>query len=156
MKQISDHITYAEAVHSDFAKRLGIANAPNEEQLVCMRKLAECVFEPLRNHFGVPIYISSFFRSAVLNKAIKGSASSLHMKGEAIDIDADVYGKVTNKKMFDYIKDNLEFDQLILENVGSDGTGGWVHVSYKNSGNRNQLLKMEIKNGKVTYTKYVE
>ena len=155
--KISPHISYKEATRSDTAKRLGISNAPNEEHLVRMRLLAKKVFEPLRKHFNVPIYISSFFRSAALNKAIKGAKSSQHMKGEAMDIDADVYDGVmysgiTNKYIFDYIKDNLELDQLILEDVSKEGTGGWVHVSYKRTGNRNQVLTMTKINGKATYT----
>jgi len=148
MKNISEHITYKEAIHSDTAKRLNIPNTPNEKQLASMEIVAKKVFEPLRIHFGVPIYISSFFRSIELNRKIKGAKGSKHLKGEAIDIDADVYGGVTNKEIFDYIKDNLGYDQVILENVGEDGTGGWVHVSYAN---RNEVLIMIKVNGKSTY-----
>jgi hypothetical protein len=152
---INSYISYTEATYSDVAKRNNIKNEPTAEQLVKMKLLAEKVFEPLREHFGVSIFISSFFRSAELNKKLKGAKNSQHMLGEAMDIDGDIYGGVTNKQIFDYIKDNLDFDQLILENVSTDGTGGWVHCSYKEFGNRGEILIMTIKNGKNCYEKYV-
>lgn len=154
MENLSKHITYKESVHSDTAKRLGILNKPDENQLKYMKDLATRIFEPLREHFGVPIYISSFFRSRALNKALKGATSSQHMYGQAMDIDADTFGQITNKQIFDYIKDNLPFDQLILENVSSDGTGGWVHVSLNGYDNRREILIMEIVNNKQIYKKY--
>jgi zinc D-Ala-D-Ala carboxypeptidase len=145
MNNISQHISYGEAVHSDTAKRLGIQNVPDETHLVSMRIVAEKIFEPLRVHFGVPIYISSFFRALELNNAIGGATNSQHMKGEAIDIDAEVFGKVTNKQVFDYIKGNLNFDQLIYEGIRSDGSADWVHVSYINEiVNRKQVLSMKM------------
>ena len=155
MDNISKHITYKEATQSDTAKRLGIINDPDANQLLCMQDLATRIFEPLREHFGVPIYISSFFRSKVLNKAIKGATSSQHMKGQAMDIDADMFGQVTNKQIFNYIKDNLVFDQLIDECIGEDGTGGWVHVSLNGNNNRGEILTMRIVDNKKIYTKYV-
>jgi zinc D-Ala-D-Ala carboxypeptidase len=143
MENISEHITYAEAVHSDTAKRLGINNVPTEEHLKCMRLLADKVFEPLRRHFGVPIYVSSFFRSAALNVAIAGAANSQHMLGEAMDIDSEMFGKVTNKQIFEFIRDNLQFDQLLWE-FGTDVEPDWVHVSYtEKRPNRNQVLTIK-------------
>lgn len=115
-----------------------------------MQALAENVFEPLREHFGHPIYITSFYRSPELNKAIGGSPSSQHCKGEAIDID-DVIGESTNADFFNYIKDNLDFDQLIWE-FGNDGSPNWVHVSYRASNNRGNVLKAVKENGKTKYT----
>ena len=155
MERISKNCSYKEAVHSDTAKRLDIINEPNEEQLVFMRDLATRIFEPIREHFSVPIYISSFFRSSVLNKAIKGSTSSQHLKGQAIDIDADIYGKVTNKQIFEYIKDNLEFDQLIAEGLieGSDNPA-WIHCSYVNGNNRREILVHTVINKKAKYYIY--
>ena len=150
---ISKHISYAESIRSELAKRLNISNEPDAEQLARMKLVAERVFENAREHFGVPIYISSFFRSRALNKALKGAKGSQHMRGEAIDMDCDVYGGITNKELFDYINENCYFDQLILENVGEDGTGGWVHCSYKKEGNRNEVLIMTKINGKSTYIK---
>jgi hypothetical protein len=110
---------------------------PDEQQLLAMRLVAKMCFEPCREKFG-RLFVSSFFRSKRLNEEVGGSVSSQHMKGEAIDIDADVFGnKVTNVMLYNYIKKNLEFDQLIWE-YGSDVSPAWVHVSYKLSGNRGQ------------------
>ena len=150
---ISKNISYKEATHSTTAKRLGIDNTPNAEQFSNMVYVAENVFQPIREHFGVPIYISSFFRSEALNTAIRGSVSSTHMKGEAMDLDADVYGGVTNAEIFNYIKDNLEFDQLIWE-FGTDDEPSWVHVSLSKLTNRNQVLKAIKVNGKTKYEFY--
>ena len=116
---ISKNISYKDATHSTTAKRLGIDNTPNAEQMSNMRYVAENVFQPIREHFGVPIYVSSFYRSEALNKAIRGSSSSTHIKGEAMDLDADVFGRINNAQIFNYIKDHLEFDQLIWE-FGTD------------------------------------
>lgn len=151
MENISEHISYQEAIRSELAKRLKISNEPDEDHLKRMRLVATKVFEPVRIFFNTRIYVSSFFRSKALNKALKGAAGSQHTKGEAIDVDADVYGGVNNKQIFDYIRANLQFDQLILEDVGPDGTGGWVHFSYKETGNRNEVLIMTKKDGKAVY-----
>jgi len=157
MTTISEHVAYSEVIHSDTAKRLGISNIPNGGQTERIKTIAHKIFEPLRVALGVPIYISSCFRSEALNKVIGGAKGSQHLSGEAMDLDADKYGKTTNKAIFEYIKDNLEFDQLILENVGGDGTGGWVHCSftYKHP-NRNEILKMKVVDGKSTYEKYIK
>ncbi len=130
---ISKHITYEEATQSPTALRLKIRNEPSEAQLVCMRIVADYCFEPLREWYGKPIKINSFFRSAELNKAVGGSATSQHCKGEAIDMSAG--SKEENKKLFDWCKANLVFDQLINEYDYS-----WVHISYSMAGNRNQTL----------------
>ena len=150
---VSKNITYKEATHSTTAKRLGIDNTPNAEQFSNMVYVAENVFQPIREHFGTPIYVSSFFRSDGLNKAIKGSINSTHKKGEAMDLDADVYGGVTNAQIFNYIKDNLEFDQLIWE-FGTDDEPAWVHVSLSKRNNRNQILRAYKVDGKTKYEIY--
>jgi len=157
MEKISKHIAYSEGIRSELAKRLNISNEPDEEQLIRMKLVAEKVFEFVRGHFNVPIYISSFFRSSALNEALGGANDSQHManNGAAIDLDCDVYGKITNKELFDYIKDNLVFDQVIAESISEDGTGGWVHCSYKKENNRNQVLVMTKVNGEAIYEKYV-
>ena len=111
---ISKHISYKEGVYSITATRRGINNDPNDEQLNNMELLAEKVFEPLREWVGGPIKINSFFRCPELNKAIGGSSKSQHCHGQAIDID-DTYGKVANSEMYHYIKENLDFDQIIWE-----------------------------------------
>ena len=152
---VSKNISYAEATRSDTAKRLGIDNTPNDEQLENMKNVAENVFQPLREHFGCPIYVSSFFRSEALNRAIGGSSSSTHMKGEAMDLDADVYGKISNGVIFHYIKDNLEFDQLIWE-FGDGKNPDWVHVSLSRNNNRNQILVAKRVNAKTVYELYDE
>jgi hypothetical protein len=138
--KISDHITYAEAIHSQTAKRKGIDNTPNPNQIEAMKLLAEKVFEPLREWVGGPIKVNSFFRSPDLNTAIGGSKTSQHCKGQAIDID-DVYGYKTNSEMYHWIKENLSFDQMIWE-FGTDTQPNWVHVSYvSEENNRNRCLK---------------
>jgi len=147
--KISEHISMKEALRSNTAKRLGINNMPDNDTLVTMQITAQHIFEPLRNKFNEPIYISSFYRSPELNKAIGGSTSSQHCKGEAIDID-DVYSKASNADFFNYIKDKLEFDQLIWE-FGDDENPAWVHVSYNLCKNRMRILKAIKENGRTKY-----
>ncbi len=148
--KISKHISYKEATHSNTATRRGINNVPSDKHLVAMKVLAKNVFEPVRVHFDKPIRVNSFFRSVSLNKAIGGSSTSQHCKGEAIDLDATT--GFTNKEIYNYIKDNLEFDQLIWE-FGTDKDPDWVHVSFRADGkNRNQQLKASRKGGKSVYT----
>ena len=147
--KISDNISLKEAVRSNTAERMGINNMPDNETLVTMQITAQHVFEPICNHFNEQIYISSFYRCPELNTAIGGSARSQHCLGEAIDID-DVYSKVTNADFFNYIKDHLEFDQLIWE-FGDDTNPAWVHVSYRLGNNRMRILKAVKENGKTQY-----
>ena len=147
---ISKHISYKEGVYSTTATRLGINNTPNDEQLSNMELVAEEVFEPLRVYIGGPIKINSFFRCPELNKAIGGSGNSQHCRGQAIDID-DTFGKATNAEMYHWIKENLEFDQMIWE-FGDDDNPDWVHVSYVSAeDNRNRCLKAYRENGKTRY-----
>jgi hypothetical protein len=149
--KISQHLSLSEVTRSDSAKRHGIDNTPTAEHLENFKLLAEKVFEPIRAHFGVPIHISSGYRSKALNAFIKGSASSQHCKGEAIDIDMDGSSNgVTNKMIFDFIKEKLDFDQLIWE-FGTDSNPDWVHVSYTKVGNRKQKLKAVRSGSKTTY-----
>lgn len=149
--QLSKNLTLAEVTRSNTAKRLGISNEPTKEHLYNLVDLAVNVFQPIREHFNAPIYISSGYRSEALNKAIKGSSTSQHCKGQAIDIDMDGTS-ITNKQVFDFIKDNLEFDQLIYE-FGTKESPDWVHVSYAKT-NRKQVLKAERINNKVVYSEY--
>jgi hypothetical protein len=153
--QISKHLSLAEVSRSETAKRRGINNTPSGEHLENFKKLAENVFEPIREHFGVPIHISSGYRSKELNSAIGGSSTSQHCQGEAIDIDMDgSKGGVTNKMVFDFIKDNLVFDQMIWE-FGTDKNPDWVHVSYESTGKqRKQILKAVKSGGKTSYTPF--
>ena len=147
---ISKHISYKEGVYSITAIRKGIDNEPNEEQLSNMKLVAEKIFEPVRTHFKVPIKVNSFFRSPNLNKAIGGSTKSQHCKGQAIDID-DTYGKIKNSEIYWWIKENLDFDQMIWE-FGNNDNPDWVHVSYVSPDkNRNRCLKAYREDGKTKY-----
>ena len=149
--KISKHVSMREAVESYTAKRRGIDNTPGDYELTNMTALAENIFEPLREWVGGPIKINSFFRSVELNEAIGGSSKSQHCQGRAIDID-DVYGHKTNAEMYNWIKENLNFDQMIWE-FGTDDNPDWVHISYvSEDGNRNRCLKAEKKDGKTTYS----
>lgn len=150
MGKISDHITEKEGKRSTTAIRLGIDNSPTPYHKSNMEVLAEKVFEPLRKWVGGPIRINSFYRSEGLNKAIGGSSKSQHCQGRAMDID-DVYGHKTNAEMYEYIKANLDFDQMIWE-FGTDENPDWVHVSYvSEDSNRNRCLKAYRENGKTKY-----
>ena len=147
---ISEHISYKEGVYSTTALRRGIDNTPDDKQLECMELIAEEIFEPLRAYVGGPIKINSFFRSPELNTAIGGSKTSQHCKGQAMDID-DTYGKMTNAEMYHWIKENLDFDQMIWE-FGNDDNPAWVHVSYvSQEDNRNRCLKAYKKDGRTKY-----
>jgi uncharacterized protein YcbK (DUF882 family) len=130
--KISEHISYDEATLSPTAIRNGISNQPNEQELANMKLVAENCFEPLRKMWGKPIKVNSFFRSQSLNQLVGGSPLSQHVKGQAIDITTGT--KSNNKKLFELAK-TLDFDQLINEYDFS-----WIHISYKTSGNRKQIL----------------
>ena len=147
---ISEHVSYKEGIYSDTALRRGLDNTPNDEQLQCMEEIAENVFEPLREWVGGPIKVNSFFRGKPVNTAIGGYRKSQHMKGQAMDID-DVFGYKTNAEMYHYIKDSLDFDQLIWE-FGDDENTDWIHVSYvSHRPNRKKLTVAFKKNGKTRY-----
>jgi len=148
--RISKHISLKEGVKSHTATRLSIDNTPCDLDLINMKTIAEKVFEPLREFVGGPISINSFYRSPKLNSAIGGSTSSQHCKGCALDID-DTYGYKTNAEMFEYIKCNLDYDQMIWE-FGDDINPDWVHISYvSEDANRRRLLKATRINGKTNY-----
>jgi len=146
---ISKHISDKEGVYSRTALRRGIDNTPTKDHRVNMVELAENIFEPLRMYVGGPIKINSFYRSPELNKAIGGSSKSQHCNGQAIDID-DTFGRMTNAEMFRFIKDHLNFDQMIWE-FGDDKNPNWVHVSYVGKENRNRCLKAYKEKGKTKY-----
>ena len=147
---ISKHISYKEATHSATALRRDLDNTPNDEQLKCMEEVAENLFEPLREWVGGPIKVNSFFRGEPVNTAIGGSKRSQHMKGQAIDID-DTFGYKTNAEMYHYIKDNLEFDQMIWE-FGDDNNPNWVHISWvSHRTNRKKLTIAKKVNGRTKY-----
>ena len=147
---ISKHISNKESVYSRTALWRGIDNTPTEEHKENMVMLAENIFEPLRMYVGGPIKINSFYRSPKLNKAIGGSSKSQHCNGQAIDID-DTFGRMSNAEMYNFIKENLDFDQMIWE-FGNDSNPNWVHVSYVSpQDNRNRCLKAYKEKGKTKY-----
>jgi hypothetical protein len=152
--ELSKNLTLAEMTRSESAKRAGINNNATKEHIENMKLLASNIFQPIRDHFKKPIHISSGYRSKALNDSIKGtSKTSQHSSGEAMDIDMD-NTNITNVQVFDYIKNNLNFDQLIWE-FGTDKNPDWVHVSYESTGKqRKQILKAIKKNGKPSYINY--
>lgn len=148
--QLSKNLSLREATKSITALRLGIDNTPDEYEIKNLERIAHAIFQPLRDHFDTAIAVTSGFRSKALNKAIGGSKYSQHIVGEALDLDADVYGGVTNAELFEFIATRLEFDQLIWE-FGDDVEPAWVHVSLKREGNRGRKLKAVREDGKTTY-----
>jgi hypothetical protein len=151
--KLSQHLDLSEVTRSESAKRNGISNMPTPDHIANFKLLAEKIFEPIREHFGVPIHISSGYRSKELNAKIGGSATSQHCKGQAIDIDMDgSTNGVSNADVFNYIKNNLPFDQLIWE-FGNDNNPDWVHVSY-DAKQRGQILKAYKLKGQTKYLTY--
>jgi len=146
---LSKHVTVEEFCFSPTAIRAGIKNVMALQQLENATLLCEKVFEPLRAHVGKPIKINSGFRSPSLNRAIGSSSSnSQHCKGQAMDLD------LHDKELFDWIIDNLEFDQLIAE-FGTDTHFDWFHISYSHKNNRKEVLRATKKAGKTVYSKYI-
>jgi hypothetical protein len=147
--KLSKNLDLSEVTRSESAKRNGISNMPTPEHIENFKILAEKVFQPIREHFGVPIHISSGYRSKELNAKIGGSKTSDHCHGKAIDIDQDGTS-ITNAQVFDFIKNNLKFSQLIWE-FGTDKNPDWVHVSYDSKNLKCQILKAIKQNGKTVY-----
>ena len=150
MEKISKYVTYLEVTKSNQATALKLANIPNATQLKNLKLVCSNVFDKVREHFGKPIGISSGFRSIELNAKIGGSKTSQHCEGKALDIDGDLYGGISNKDLFYYIKENCIFDQLIWE-FGSENAPDWVHVSYNEGKNRGQVLRALKSGGKTIY-----
>ena len=131
--QLSKNLSLKEVVKSNTASRLGIDNTPEDWEIENLKAVAENVFQPIRDHFGVPIAVSSGYRGKQLNKAIGASKYCNTWSGEALDLDADVFGRITNADIFNFVKDNLVWDQMIWE-FGDDEEPNWVHISYKSVG----------------------
>ena len=149
---LTKNLTLAEVTKSNTATRLGIENIPNGGELNNLINIAEKIFQPLRDYFDVPIGISSGFRNQNLNRACGGSLASQHGKGQALDLDGDIFGGCDNIKIFRFIQHNLDFDQLIWE-FGTELNPSWVHVSYvSKEKNRGQILKAFKLRGKTAYT----
>lgn len=155
MNNISEHISYAEAIKSEAAIRKGLSNEPGVKELEAMQLIAEKVFEPLRQYISLkrgkdtPIKINSFFRSEEVNRAIGGSSTSQHCKGEAMDLECN-YPDFNNRDLFHMIKERGAWDQLIWE-FGNESEPAWVHVSFTKGGNRKQVLRAISENGKTKY-----
>ena len=150
--KLSKNLSLAEVTKSTTAKRLGIDNTPDEWATENLRQIAVNVFQPVRDAFKCPIYVSSGYRGPELNRAIGGSQRSQHMEGRALDLDADVFGRCTNAQIFNWIRENLEFDQMVWE-FGDSDNPDWVHVSFVYDGvNRKRCLKAcRDDDGKVFY-----
>tara|TARA_R110000868_G_scaffold650_1_gene4708 strand:- start:1409 stop:1864 length:456 start_codon:yes stop_codon:yes gene_type:complete len=149
--ELSKNFTLNELTASNTAKAKGISNEPDAKQLVALQLVVSKVLQPLREGIDKPIKISSGLRSAALNKAIGGSVTSQHCKGEAADIQMS--GKTGNAQLFNYIKENIVFDQMIWE-FGTQENPDWVHVSYSAKGNRGEILRAYKKDGKTRYMLY--
>ena len=140
--QLSEHFTLQDLCYSSTASKLGINNTPPSDIIEKLRYLAINGLEPIYKQFG-KLTINSGYRGTALNVAVGGASTSQHCKGEAADIE--VLG-VNNYDLAVWIRDNLEFDQLILEfatNLSSDPNSGWVHLSLKSANNRHQLLTID-------------
>jgi len=159
---LSKHLTLGEAIRSETAKRLGIDNSPTPEHLENLQAIAEAIFEPCRTFVGRPLAVTSGYRSQALNKAIKGaSPTSDHCRGAALDLDCDVFGG-SNRDLFFFILDNLEFGQLIWEFGGEPDSStetnpDWVHCSYYlDRPNKKQVLQAYKVNGRTKYKTWTD
>jgi zinc D-Ala-D-Ala carboxypeptidase len=153
--KLSKNLSLHEVTKSDTAMRKGIDNTPSEEHLENLKYLAKKVFQPIREHFGVPIYISSGYRSPELNKAVGGSSRSFHSHGMALDLDQDGRNKgVSNSDVFYFIKDNLPFTELIWE-FGDENNPNWVHVAIASGREDEKNIKIAQKvNNQTIYSKW--
>lgn len=148
--KLSEHFRLSEFLKSQTASRKGISNNPTDEHLKNIKVLVDNVLQPLREDLGMPLVITSGYRSEELNEEIGGSETSQHSKGQAADIEC--FG-MSNRKLAEYIRDNFEFDQLILEFYDPDEgeNSGWVHVSFHEDNNKKEVMTALSKNGSVSY-----
>ena len=142
--QLTDHFSLVEMTRSQTASRRGIPNIPNRAEVAALKLLCERVLEPVREHFGKPVVVTSGFRSVALNRAIGGSASSQHCRGEAADFTVP---GISNIEVCRWLEKNLNYDQLIYE----FGEGGWIHVSFSKDRMRNQELRAVRIAGRTRY-----
>lgn len=147
MERLSEYLTLAEGIKSDTAKRHGIDNTPTPDILENMKYVAREIFDICRVHVGGPLAANSFYRSRTLNRIIGGAEKSQHMKGEAIDIDCDKFGNGDNNELLNFIKENLDFDQMIGEYPDATGKFDWVHVSKKRTGRNRKEVLVKLKAG---------
>lgn len=155
MTAVSKYLSLEEAIKSPTALRLGISNEPTPEQLENMIHVASHIFDPVREFVGGPLLASSFFRSKELNDVVPGSSkTSQHMTGEAIDIDADGYQYGNNQTIFQFIRQSLDFDELISEYPDELGMPSWVHVSKKRIGVNRKRVLVKLKSKYIMYSDY--
>jgi hypothetical protein len=155
-QMISKYLSYAEAIKSATAIKLGIDNTPSKDQLLNVTAWAIFIFDKCREYIKNPLGCQVVYRCPALNKAVGGAKDSQHMalKGAAGDIDCDLYGFGNNEDLFDFILKNLDFDQLIAEGLQNKRIE-WIHCSYVNSAeNRHKVLLMYVKDGKTIYENY--
>jgi len=150
--KLSDNFSLAELIKSQTAERCNIDNNPDKEHIVNLEKLCDNILQPVRDYFQKPVMISSGYRSPELSQKIGSSSRSQHCKGQAADLEIP---GVSNKELADFINDNLDFDQVILEFHDPDEiNSGWVHASYVGDANRSEyLLAEKDENGKVRYSR---
>ena len=148
--KLTENFSLNELTKSQTAERKGIDNTPGTEHQENLKSLCEMILQPIRDHFGRVVSVSSGYRSQELCVAIGSSTQSQHAKGQASDFE--IFG-VSNKELADWIDENLDYDQLILEYWNeSDPNSGWVHCSYSESNNRRQYLKAyKDENNKTCY-----
>jgi len=149
--KLTENLNLAEVTYSATALRKEIVNEPTVTHLINLKAVANNIFQPCRDYFGKPLAVTSGYRSKALNDLIGGAKSSQHCKGEALDLDAQVFGGFTNLELFLYIKDHLSFDQLIGEFPDNMGEYAWVHCSYKEEGNRGEVLVAYKADGETRY-----
>ena len=147
---LTENFSLNELTKSQTAERKGIDNTPSAEHQENLKSLCEMILQPIRDHFGQVVSVSSGYRSPELCVAIGSSTKSQHARGESADFE--IFG-VSNKELADYINENLDYDQLILEYwKGEDEpNSGWVHCSYTNGSNRKQYLRAYKENGSTKY-----
>lgn len=132
---LSKNLTLDQVTKSNTAKKQGISNIPTDEHIANLKTLAEAIFEPVYAFMEGKIYISSGYRGYALNKAVNGSKTSYHCRGMALDL-VSTHPTKTNKDLFNFIKDKLQFSELIWEK-GTSLNPAWVHVGYE----KNKLKK---------------
>lgn len=151
--KLSKNLPLHEVIRSNTALRHNINNTPPQDHINNLKYLAQTVFQPIRDHFGKPIFVSSGYRSKALNKAIKGSNRSFHSYGMALDLDQDYRNtNIVNAQVFYYIKNTLQFTELIWE-FGDDNNPNWVHVAIARGREDEKKIKIAYKDDK-NKTKY--
>ena len=147
--KLTENFSLNELTKSQTAERKGIDNTPSAEHQENLKALCEMILQPIRDHFGQVVSVSSGYRSPELCVAIGSSTQSQHAKGQASDFE--IFG-VSNKELADWIDQNLDYDQLILEYwKESDPNSGWIHCSFNTQGNRKQYLRAYKENGSTKY-----